>query len=165
MQAKGRPRFMKFWRGGGIWPRAACLNCKVDSFNSKLLKGLPFVAGYGLQVLISIRRKKSIFLSIISSCLVLQCPHKIWQLQNPPTNQGLTRLIIVMLHFFFTFHWKHFLWTSFTPEVLQRWLHPFKQFSSKQLWELLPRHGGQWIQVQCEIYMHFISLLWKHLEC
>jgi len=36
MQAKGRPR-------------AACLNCKVDSYSSKLLKGLPFVAGYGLQ--------------------------------------------------------------------------------------------------------------------
>ena len=68
-------------------------------------------------------------------------------------------------HFFFTFHQKYFLWTSFTPEVLQWWLHPFKQFSSKQLWELLPRHGGQWIQVQCEIYMHFTSLLWKHLEC
>ena len=33
--------------------RAACLNCKVDSYNSKLLKGLPFVAGYGLQVLVN----------------------------------------------------------------------------------------------------------------
>ena len=35
----------------GALCRAACLNCKVDSYNSKLLKGLPFVAGYGLQVL------------------------------------------------------------------------------------------------------------------
>ena len=35
-----------------IWHRAACLNCKVDSYDSKLLKGLPFVAGFGLQVLL-----------------------------------------------------------------------------------------------------------------
>ena len=37
----------------GALCRAACLNCKVDSYNSKLLKGLPFVAGYGLQVLVN----------------------------------------------------------------------------------------------------------------
>ena len=41
--------------------RAACLNCKVDSYNSKLLKGLPFVAGYGLQVLVN----KSLLVDVI----------------------------------------------------------------------------------------------------
>ena len=33
------------------------------------------------------------------------------------------------------------------PEVLKWWLHPVQWFSSEQLWELLPGHSGQWIQV------------------
>jgi len=31
-------------------PRAICLNCQVDSFTEKTLKGLPFIASYGLQL-------------------------------------------------------------------------------------------------------------------
>ena len=33
------------------------------------------------------------------------------------------------------------------PEVFQWWLHPDQWFSTEQLWELLPWHSGQWIQV------------------
>ena len=56
----------------------------------------------------------SIFLSIVSSFLVLQCPHKIWQLQNPPTNQGLTRLISYVA-FFLYFSLKAFSMKVFYP--------------------------------------------------
>ena len=30
-------------------PRPACMNCQVNSYQTKLLKGVPFLASYGLQ--------------------------------------------------------------------------------------------------------------------
>ena len=30
-------------------PRPACLNCQVDSYQAKVLKGRPYLASYGLQ--------------------------------------------------------------------------------------------------------------------
>ena len=30
-------------------PRPSCMTCQVDDYNSRLLKGVPFLVGYGLQ--------------------------------------------------------------------------------------------------------------------
>ena len=40
-------------------PRPACMNCQVNSYQAKVLKGVPFLASYGLQATVENTRARA----------------------------------------------------------------------------------------------------------